>query len=258
MTARSALSLIELLVVVSIIAVLAAILMPAIGVVRASANSLRCQGNLRQLGMSMIVVANENRRFPKAVDKRATEANGWQKLGGWDIILLDHSEGELLGSMMCPLHPSPPRGSAKSVYTDAIYPEATRSYSIAGDINGGWAGVSAQRQRVFSWATWGNVPNPWDSEDSTRPSQIQDSSGTLMLSERDVRFGSNDGEFTPGLYWTQMMHPNDMTRRHRGKAAAVYVDGHVDLTTAARSVGTGNIGSPGYTALGAWTIDAGD
>jgi prepilin-type N-terminal cleavage/methylation domain-containing protein/prepilin-type processing-associated H-X9-DG protein len=58
-------TLIELLVVISIIAVLAAMLLPAITMVRESAKSMRCQSNLRQLGLGMTAYAGEQEgRFP--------------------------------------------------------------------------------------------------------------------------------------------------------------------------------------------------
>jgi prepilin-type N-terminal cleavage/methylation domain-containing protein/prepilin-type processing-associated H-X9-DG protein len=49
-----AFSLIELLVVISIIAILASLLMPAIGMVRSSALSLRCQSNQRQAMLAIV------------------------------------------------------------------------------------------------------------------------------------------------------------------------------------------------------------
>lgn len=58
-------SLIELLVVVSIIAVLAALLLPAIRIVRDAAHGAACASNLRQLGMGFHGYADENEgRFP--------------------------------------------------------------------------------------------------------------------------------------------------------------------------------------------------
>jgi prepilin-type N-terminal cleavage/methylation domain-containing protein/prepilin-type processing-associated H-X9-DG protein len=56
----SAFSLIELLVVISIIAVLAALLLPAIGVVRGMAFNSKCTSNLRMLTIAMLAYCGEN------------------------------------------------------------------------------------------------------------------------------------------------------------------------------------------------------
>ena len=53
-------TLIELLVVVSIIAILASLLLPALGKARKSTRLLLCKNNLKQIGTSVIMYADDN------------------------------------------------------------------------------------------------------------------------------------------------------------------------------------------------------
>lgn len=69
MATRSAFTLIELIVVVSIIAVLASLLLPAIAMVRQSARSTQCSGNLRQLSLAILTYPTDNEgKLPPGID----------------------------------------------------------------------------------------------------------------------------------------------------------------------------------------------
>ena len=67
---NKAFTLIELLIVLSVIAVLMAILLPSVYRIRNSAKNLICQSNLRQIGMAWKMYLDDNDgRFPRGVNK---------------------------------------------------------------------------------------------------------------------------------------------------------------------------------------------
>ena len=71
---RAAFTLIELLVVLGIIAMMVGLLMPALNRARAQANSVKCQSNLRQVGVNLMLYLNYSRGwlFPVGPDDPAT------------------------------------------------------------------------------------------------------------------------------------------------------------------------------------------
>ena len=67
-TKTAGFTLVEILVVIGVLAVLAAILLPAFASVRAGARAASCSSNLRQLGQAMTLYTTDWDRYPRGLD----------------------------------------------------------------------------------------------------------------------------------------------------------------------------------------------
>jgi prepilin-type N-terminal cleavage/methylation domain-containing protein/prepilin-type processing-associated H-X9-DG protein len=100
---RRAFTLIELLVVIAIIAVLIAMLLPAVQMVRAAGDRAKCQNNLKQLGVAVHNFESANGTMPVYFgvqaanpNPNANALNETMVFGGWFAHLLPYVEQDNL------------------------------------------------------------------------------------------------------------------------------------------------------------------
>lgn len=212
-TSVHAFTLVELLTVIAIIGVLAAILIPVIGKVRSSARDAVCLSNLRQIGTAITLYTSEHPYFPPGATKSG--ALGYEGITGyWTTVL-------------APYFSTSGTSSAR-----AWYDCPSKAFKTATPANSYSCNRNLMPDNQYSG------PNPLVRiEKVTRPSQVvivmdgaqaRESDGYTDPLAMSFPYGIN-----PEIYYT-MFDNKDLVWggqprfRHRGNRFmnVVYVDGH--------------------------------
>lgn len=106
---RSGFTIIELLVTITIIAILVALLIPAVNVARENARKATCQNNLRQIGIALHAFSNQNSQGRLATGATDFLRDGCPDKIGWLANINDVGALTPEG-VLCPTNPA--RGSA--------------------------------------------------------------------------------------------------------------------------------------------------
>ena len=215
---NSAFTLIELLTVIAIIGILAAIIIPTVGQVRKTAKSAKCISNLRQIGMAFNLYPADNKgRFPRALNN--LRRNDPSKGDSWYIAITPYIQTAALSAtstvFRCPSEVAevdPARVNTVLQYAVSYATERTGSVAAAP------AGIGA------------------------KPEDIPNLSRTFLVVDAQVnQTGASVGnvvgsgiftyaEITQSIAGTPVASPR-VSFRHGDGVNAVFADGHTARLT---------------------------
>ena len=225
--ASSAFTLMELLVVIAVIGLLAALLLPALSLAMKRAQQIHCVNNVRQLGLGLNEFVSDNHFYPLEADAQydkkgiATNYNGWVTTLGRQI----GTQGPYFwdkGIWLCP-----------SVRSKGILGSSFESYGYNSfGIGNRKDSLGLGGHKGFASAPVGTVPDykpPVSESEVVNPSE--------MMAIGDGFYGSDSKIYSGiGFLWRNnesggFFDTATAIARHQGKANVFYCDGHVESPT---------------------------
>jgi type II secretory pathway pseudopilin PulG len=187
--------LIELLVVIAIIAILIALLVPAVQKVRAAAANTQCQNNLKQMALACHSYESNYRHLPagwvtKGVGTVATAPSpGWS----WSALILPYIEQQALYTTLNPdltTPGGPPAANGAMLTVVPIYLCPSDTMNPINPNFGNYANINYVCNRWVLGPDTNSLPAALAVADIT-----DGSSNTIMLGERDLTFNVSGSAF---------------------------------------------------------------
>ena len=214
---RTGFTLVELLVVISIIALLLSILMPAMGKARKKAQSVVCMSNQRQIGLGMQLYLQDNRgTFMLCYGDDISQKGWFTRLVKDGKLYSDNTIAYISGYdvLFCPSHRLAPQLTAAEKRN---YPKL-REYSIVK----GYISYGMSSGLTYDYSQAGYPVSPAKIQDIRQPAN------TILLVDASHKESATrtTGTFFVRPYY-QVLGWDVASIRHEGACNALWVDGHV-------------------------------
>jgi prepilin-type N-terminal cleavage/methylation domain-containing protein/prepilin-type processing-associated H-X9-DG protein len=238
---QPAFTLVELLVVIAVIAILAALLLAALSHGIGAARKTYCANNLRQLGHAMQLFVGDNHAYPLESNPDFDKGSYPNHYDFW-ILALDHELGfennshsadfEDKGIWKCPAAFEPSdwlpnlnnTGDGKTVYVSYGYNGCGMGMSASTDTNS--FGLGEQ----YKWKKPNPTVLPVSESEIVSPSEMM-AVGDGFMGHDNMLLGG-ESRIWRTYYVPLSLKPNSKDfSRHQGKLNIVFCDGHVESPT---------------------------